>query len=111
MADPFDTAHVVVATTSTIAGGGGMGLLVRFLLGRDAERKEQLRQAAEATTALQLALLTQKMDSLIVSVAKGDAMREDVALLKATYDALHRRIDRVDAELENNRREKERSHE
>lgn len=104
MADPIDTAHVAVATGSAIAGGGGVGMLVRFFIGRDAERK-----ATEQTVAL--AVLTQKVEALIVMVARTDAMREELAVLKASNKRLHQRLDRLEGDLENQRQQRERSHE
>jgi hypothetical protein len=58
---------------------------MRWLQGKEAE-----------TVTTKLALMEQKLDTLVTNAARTDSMREDVALLKQTVKALHDRVDRVE---------------
>lgn len=86
MSDPIDIAGLASHGGTAILGAGGVGALMRWLSGKEAQ-----------AVSTQLALMEQKIDQLVAGSEKADSMREDVALLKQTVKALHERVDRVEA--------------
>lgn len=85
MSDPLDPVALATHGVTALVGGGSVGAFMRWVSGREAE-----------AVSTRLALMEQKLDQLVAGATKADSMREDLALLKQTVQALHERVDRLD---------------
>lgn len=82
MSDPTDLAATATHVASGLGGAGGVGLLMRLLHSKEAQRME--------TT---LAVLVAKVDQIAESQKKHDNFGERLALVEQSLKAVHERQD------------------
>lgn len=85
MSDPVavsDLTGVITTGATGLGSAGAVGLMVRWLFGK---------QQAEVGT--RLAVIEQQLAQLVASAQKHDGLGERVALLEASMKAAHERLD------------------
>lgn len=85
MSDPTtatDLTNLVTTGATGLGSAGAVGLMVRWLFGR---------QQAEVST--RLAVIEQQLTQLVAAAQKHDGLGERVALLEASMKAAHERLD------------------
>ncbi len=88
MADPLDITSLATHSVAAVGGAGGIGALMRWLAGREAQ---------EMTT--RLALIEQKLDQLVDVGRKHEAYGERLALVEAKALRAHERADELRDQL------------
>lgn len=100
MSDPTDLTSLATSGGAATVASFSVGAFMRWLYGRDAQRKEEAAQVSAAAAREEFINLRADVKHLIAAVGEHKAVFEDVVATKLSLKALHGRFDDAERRLD-----------